>query len=191
MTEADRDDELYDLKFYVQRNIRYHMRRAAFFTRWSRFSSFVGVFFGSAAAVSMMAQVESIPPIAPALMALLVAIVSAVELVVGVSHLAWRHNDLRRRYLDIDEKIQSSPKIPIKAVHELKATIRRIEADEPPTMEALELMVRNDVITSIFDRDEVQEHYIPLDWYIRISAHWINWDVSAACPRAPEKAGCT
>lgn len=190
MSATDIEDELFDLKFYVQRNIRYHMRRGAFFTRWSRLLSFVGVFFGSAAAVTFMGELGEKYPLIPAMMALLVALASAVELVVGISQRAWLHNDLRRRFLDIDERMQVSSAVTMKLICELKAAIRRIEADEPPVMEALELMVRNDVIVSLFSYEERSEHYIPLPWYIRLTAHWVHWDVSQAEPKPTPKAQC-
>ncbi|MBZ9665771.1 hypothetical protein H3221_013520 [Pseudomonas sp. LMG 31766] len=191
MTDADlRDDEFHKLTFYVQRNIRYHMRRSAFFTRWSRVSSFVGVFFGSAAAVTFfVAMVENSEKIA-ALLAAIVALVSAIELVVGVTQRAWLHNDLRRRFLDIEEKMQANPLMPMRSINELKACIRRIEADEPPTMEALELMVRNEVIVSMYEYEDRSIYYIPLPWWVKLTAHWIHWDVSKAEPEPIQKAQC-
>lgn len=190
MSEADKEDELHRLTFYVQRNIRYHMRRAAFFTRWSRLSSFVGVFFGSAAAITFLSSVSGSHPLLPVLLAGVVALASAVELVVGVSQRAWLHNDLRRRFLDIDEKMQINPKMPMKSINELWACVRRIETDEPPTMEALELMVRNEVIISMYDYEERSKHYIPLPWWQKLTAHWVHWDVSQASPAPAQKHQC-
>lgn len=183
MSEADQEDQLHEISFYVQRNIRYHMRRAAFFTRWSRVTSFVGVFLGSAAAVTFLADLGTLPKIIPSALAAVVAILSAVELVVGVSQLAWLHTDLRRRYLDIDERLQADPQMSPEHIRELKSAIRRIEAEEPPTMAALELMARNDVICALYDQQELPKYYIPLPWWERWTANWVNWDTSLAQPK--------
>lgn len=185
MNEADRvADELHTLSFYLQRNIRYHMRRAAFFTRWSRFTSFVGVFAGSTAAAAFISKLPI--PVGVGL-AMLVAFASAIELVVGVGQSAWRHFDLRKRYLEIEEHLETrEPELA--DIREAWRAIRRIEADEPPTMSALELMVRNDVICSLYDQDERSEHFIPIPWYMTITAHWIDWDVSKREPKPKPQA---
>lgn len=185
MNEADKvADELHALNFYLQRNIRYHMRRAAFFTRWSRFTSFVGVFAGSAAAAAFISK---LPIPVGAGLAALVALAAAIELVVGVGQLAWRHFDLRKRYLEIEEHLEAE-ETGLDDIRGAWRSIRRIEADEPPTMSALELMVRNDVICSMYEQKDRGEHFIPIPWYMTLTAHWIDWDVSQREPKPRPQA---
>lgn len=181
MTDADKDaDDLFAQTFYLQRNIRYHMRRAAFFMRWSRLTSFVGVFAGSAAAAAFLAK---LPLSVSVGLAVFVAFMSAIELVVGTGQLAWRHFDLRKRYLELEERLEQLDSPGQKEIRETWTAIRRIEADEPPTMSALEMMARNEVICSLYQQEELHEHYIPVPWWQRISAHWIDWDMSQAEPK--------
>lgn len=178
MIDADKiDDDLHALTFYVQRCIRYHMRRSAFFMRWGRFTAFVGVVLGSAAAAALM---SSAPKLITASCALLVTLASAVDLVVGTSQRAWLHNDLRKRYLEIEAEIVANYEPSAQWMRELHGRIRRIEADEPPTMPALELLARDDVIRSLYPREEAIEYLCKLHWFKRFTAHWFDWDTSKA-----------
>jgi len=169
--------ELHELKFYVQRCIRYHMRRTAFFMYWSRVTSFVGVIFGSATAATLLADSPSEVTIA---CTALVTIASAIDLVVGTGQRAWLHSDLRKRYLEIEEEIEAAGMPSTEQMRAMRSRIRRIEADEPPSLPALELIARNDVIRAIYTKEEADQHVIPLPWYKRISAHWFEWDTSQA-----------
>ncbi|WP_375738048.1 hypothetical protein [Pseudomonas boanensis] len=180
MSESEQDqDELHELRFYVRRNIRYHLRRFAFFTKWSRLTAFLGVLFGSAAAATLMAKA---PAEVTAVFAVLVTIASAIDLIVGTSQRAALHNDLRRCYLEIEEELDTAGWLDAEPRRKLWAKIRRIEGDEPPALPVLELMARNDVICAMFDGDERSEHFIPIPGHMRATAHWINWDTSDLRP---------
>ena len=178
---ADADDlktELHELSFYVQRNIRYHMRRGAFFLRWGRFTAFIGIIFGSAAITSLLAGASTYVTGAAAL---LVTISSAVDLVVGTGQRAWLHNDLRKRYLDIEaEMLADDPESQALRLREYRSRIRRIEADEPPTLPALEILARNDVIRALYPKEEADQHVSQIGWFKRTTAQWFDWDTSNA-----------
>ncbi|PWU30144.1 hypothetical protein DK254_08455 [Pseudomonas sp. RW407] len=179
METAEVDRKLHELNFYIQRNVRYNLRRAAFFQRWSRFTAFVGVFLGSASAVTF---ISTLPTYVSVACGMTVAFFSALELIVGTGQRFALHCDLRKRYLELDERLQSESRPSEKVIRETWSAIRRIEADEPPHMDALELMVRNDVLSSIYDQEDLVDHYIPLPWWVRATAQWINWDTSQAAP---------
>jgi hypothetical protein len=178
MNDADASTELYNLGFYVQRNIRYHMRRGAFFLRWGRFTAFVGVIFGSAAVTSLVAGSNSY---IVGSAALIVTFSSAVDLVVGTGQRAWLHNDLRKRYLDIEaEMLAEDQQTQESKIRQYKSRIRRIEADEPPTLPALELLARDDVIRSLYPKDQADQYLSKLGWIKRTTAQWFDWDTSKA-----------
>ncbi len=178
MNDADIAEEIHELEFYVQRNVRYHMRRGAFFLRWGRFTAFVGVVFGSATVTSLIAGSSDILVGGSAL---LVTLASSVDLVVGTGQRAWLHNDLRKRYLDIEaELLASGVNTPADKIREMKSRIRRIEADEPPTLPALELLARDDVIRSMYSKEEAAKYVSKLGWFKRTTAQWFDWDTSKA-----------
>lgn len=170
--------DLHELKFYVQRNIRYHMRRSAFFLRWGRCTAFIGVLFGSAAVTSIMAKA---PTELVTISALIVTLASAIDLVVGTNQRAWLHSDLRKRYLDIEAEVLSCATLITRVqICEYQARIRRIEADEPPTLPALELLARNDVIRATYPPETAKQYLSNVPWYMRTTAHWFDWDTSGA-----------
>ena len=172
------DDEWYDLGFYVQRNIRYHIRRGAFFLRWNRFTAFMGLMFGSAAVSSMLADAD---PRITAAAAIVVTLSSAIDLVIGTGQQAWLHNDLRKRYLEIEgEMFLVSDQDKASNVRRFKALIRKIEADEPPPLPALELLARDDVIRANFPKEEADHEVCKLHWFKRLTAQWVSWDTSKA-----------
>lgn len=179
MNDADKlHTDLHELGFYAQRNVRYHMRRGAFFLRWSRFTAFVGVISGSAAVTSLIAGTG---PYVTGAAALIVTLASAVDLVVGTGQRAWLHNDLRKRYLDIEaDMLANEPNIDASGIREIRAKIRRIEADEPPTLPALEILARNDVIRAMYPKDVAEKHLSKLGWFKRTTAQWFDWDTSNA-----------
>lgn len=179
MSEADKQEtELHELGFYVQRNIRYHMRRGSFFLRWSRFTAFVGVIFGSAAVTGLVATSSTVMV---GIAALVVTLASAVDLVVGTGQRSWLHNDLRKRYLDIEaEMLAQDENSQISKLRDYKSRIRRIEADEPPTLPVLELLARNDVIRALYPKDKADLYVTHLGWLKRLTAQWYEWDTSEA-----------
>lgn len=178
MSEADIATEIHELEFYVQRNVRYHMRRGAFFLRWGRFTAFVGVVFGSAAVTSLLTGSS---PALTGSAAMLVTLASSVDLVVGTGQRAWLHNDLRKRYLDIEAELLAAGKdLAQPSLREMKSRIRRIEADEPPTLPALDLLARNDVIRALYPKEQADQYVSQLGWFKRTTAQWFDWDTSSA-----------
>ena len=175
MTDEDLANEVFRMDFYIRRNTRYHMRRAAFFAFLSRSTAFVGVVFGSAAAATLLT--ESAPWITGVL-ALFVAVFSALDLVIGTSARAWLHNDLRRRYIEIDAALTEIGSPNIGHLNALWGRIKRIEADEPPVMHALEVLAHDDAVRSVFTRDEAKEHLSTLGWFKRMTAQLWPWDTS-------------
>lgn len=178
MSDESLAEEIHKLEFYVQRNVRYHMRRGAFFLRWGRFTAFVGVIFGSATVTSLIAGTS---PFMTGGAALLVTLASSIDLVVGTGQRAWLHNDIRKRYLDIEaELLASGSEVKPETLRAMKSKIRRIEADEPPTLPALELLARDDVIRSMYPKEEAAKHVSKLGWFKRTTAQWFDWDTSSA-----------
>lgn len=174
-TSEELADELHNCKFYVQRCIRYHMHRAAFFGKLNRLTSFIGVVFGSA---TLTALIASAPSWIAAAAAVVVTLVSAFDLVVGTGSRAWLHNDLRRRYLVIESEMLK-PAIDLDRIRELQREIRMIEADEPPSLALLNEIAHNEVVRATCTKEVAKDHLSDLPWYKRATANIIDWDVGA------------
>lgn len=183
MTDSTLDDEIYDLHFYLQRSVRYHMRRASFFMKWQRITSFVGVVFGSAALAAFMDHVPNEVAIGCAMM---VTVTSALDLVVGTGQHAWLHNDLRKRFLELIGMLDSRSPSPA-LIAEIKHLVRRIEADEPPDRGVVNLMATNDVIRAKMDKDEADQHVYDISWGKRVTANLIDWGIEKYRSKAVAK----
>lgn len=54
-----------------------------------------------------------------------------------------------------------------------------IEANDPPTLPALELLARNDVMRTIYPKEQAKNFLSTVPWHMRLTAHWFEWDTSA------------
>ena len=178
--------ERWGLLHTVQISSRYHARRQAFFERWGRVTSGIGVIFASSALADLVRDGGHAVAIASAM---LVTVASTVDLVVGTSSMSVQHRDLRRRYLDLEATIRQSDNEPPKADVDTWTQERfAIEADEPPKYTALALLVENEL-----SRAEGRQGYDHLTPWERLTAHWCRWEdlppKAAARPKSkPDKA---
>jgi len=177
MKNEDLEDSVHRLDFYIRRNTRYHMRRSSFFSFLSRTTAFVGVVFGSAAAATLLTQQD---PRIVAGMALIVVLMNALNLVIGTEALIWLHNDLRRRYVEIDAELAACESPDTAFIKGLWARIKRIEADEPPVMHALELVAYDDAVRAVYSREEAKAHLSSLNAFQRMTAQIWPWDTLKA-----------
>ncbi|MGO2009262.1 hypothetical protein [Vreelandella alkaliphila] len=173
----DQDAE-YDFRFYVVRNIRYHSRRASFFGYWHRLTAFVGVVFGSSAAISFFASGS--PKIASALAAVVV-IFSAIDLVVGAASRESLHNELRRRWVALQRRFESDG-----LSHELQIEKRSIEMDEPPELPIVELQAYNDASLSILGK-EAHEHLITFKLWQKLLGQVMSLDTTKLHKEADDR----
>ena len=152
----------------VQRSIRYHARREAFFERWHRLTSGLSLLFATAAVADLLRGAGHWGAVAAALV---IAVLSAADLVVGTAQMARTHADLRRRFIDLECSIQLLP-LPDHATADGWAAERlRIERDEPPIYVALDLLCENEQATAT----SIERRY-SLTWWQRCTAHWLHWD---------------
>lgn len=155
----------------VQRSQRYHSRRNAFFDRWHKVTLLAGILGGSAA-------VASIGKDAPTWLILiggaLVATLSAIDLVVGTAEMARKHNDLRRRFCDLEQAMQRSPLGEETLLASWRAERLSIESDEPPAYVALDILVENELARSFAHLKDQPPH--ELSFIKRHTAQLIRWE---------------
>ena len=138
------EDEWHELLFGVRRSIRYHARRRMFFDRCRQFTSAIGVIFGSATFFTLLNKMD---PLYPTLSAALVTVFSTIDLVVGTAVAARRHDDLCRRFIELERQMELAERpIDVQALAKFKAQRLEIEADEPPVHRVLDLMCHNELL---------------------------------------------
>lgn len=151
----------------VQRSVRYHARRQAFFDRWHSLTAGVSVIFASAAGVDFLHAGGHREAIAAAFV---VAVLSAFDLVVGTAQMARKHDDLRRRFIALEARILANESPGDATVIEWQAERLAIESDEPPTYIALNILCENEQALAT-----ATERRYTLNLWQRFTAHWMHW----------------
>lgn len=168
--------ERWNILWATQLSARYHARRQAFFERWHRVSSGINGVLGSTAAANALGHGGIAITVTAGF---IVAAVSAIDLVVGTSSMAQKHHDLRRRFIGLEAEIQTSAEEPSeKEVNKWKRDRLKIEADEPPIFNGLNLLCENEMARShgMSKRAEMTK------WQTA-TAHWFHW--SDLAPKIP------
>ncbi|MCV4290863.1 hypothetical protein OH708_23400 [Pseudomonas capsici] len=175
MTQAD--ETRHEIEFYVQRCIKYHSYRSAFFAKLKTIMSFTTVLFGSAVAASLIAKAPAEFSIAAS--AVVVAF-SAFDLVVGTARKSWDHNELKKRFYAVEiELLTINPgEFSDQHARDFQVKLRKIEADEPYGLPFLNAVAENDVIRAIYPSEQARLYVAKLPWFKRITANFIDWDVS-------------
>lgn len=129
------EKRLSDLSFSVEKSLRYHHRRRGFFDAAHNVVMFGVLICGSAAFAGKW----------PSLAGAAAAILGALDLVFQFSHKARDHQQLYRRFAELNVDLQSIDLADVPALE--RATKRRleIEADEPPIYWALDADCDNEV----------------------------------------------
>lgn len=165
--------EHWNLLWAVQRSVRYHARRQAFFGRWRRVTTGASVVFGSAAAAALVNAGGHTLALGAAFV---VVLMSAVDMVAGTADMAIQHHDLRRRFLRLEAELETSGETATEAdIHRWTRQRLGIEADEPPIYVGLDLLCENELARAYALSNRTQ-----LTGWQRLTAHWLRWENLAA-----------
>jgi hypothetical protein len=154
----------------AQRSQRYHSRRTAFFERWNKTTAFVGIIGGSTVIASLG---QYVPGWLASLGAAAIVVMSAIDLVAGTGEMARRHNDLRRRFCELEAEIVSDLAPSEASVAKWQAKRLAIESDEPPTYVALDVQCHNELARAYGPAANMPSHRIPL--YKSVTAQIMVW----------------
>lgn len=178
MTSEEPSFDWDGLLFGVRRSVRYHSRREAFFSASHRFTSFLSVTFGSATVTALLSNLKigGLENVAVVL-ALVVTLAGAMDLVLAFSEKARIHSDLKRRFIDIEACMAATPS---SRLYE-KCWRRRlkIEADEPPKLTALDLLCHNELLDATgYTRSDSDEKalYRFVPWWQHATANLWPWN---------------
>jgi len=129
------------LLFGVRRSIRYHSDRAGWFEFWGKFATAFAIFVSAGAITALLKQCELLSIIASALIVLL----STISLVFGWSQREHLHTDLKKKFIDIEKAMVKCQNPNSDILAEMTAERLSIEADEPKTVKALNIMCHNEL----------------------------------------------
>lgn len=169
------DDAQYGLLFDVRRSIRYHDRRRAFFDQLHRITGALTILMAGSVLFDLGKPGQS----ASWLMALAVvaALLSALDMVVGYATHAALHDDLKGRFVDLERDIlKGGDTQDVWTEHRLARL--SIERDEPPIYRALDLLCHNEIVYAEgCDASDAKE----VKFWHRWTRHFFHWpDISKA-----------
>jgi hypothetical protein len=151
--------------FAVQRSIKYHTRRQGFYDSWNNVTNAASILLG-AGTVAALAHKLPLADVLSFLFPIAITIFSTLNLVWGTSRKARMHNDLHRRFVDLERKMVSRTEVDI-------------EADEPPIMFVVSVLCHNEVVRA----NGAGEYYaVPL-WQRWLGQFWAFPDARFAPPR--------
>lgn len=166
-------DELHSLRFDIQRSVRYHDRRAAYFERLQRITNLIAIFL---AGVVLMELAGAGSPWWVRTLAVAGAFLTSADLVIGFSRCADVHRDLKRRFIALEGKIEE-----IGDSEKIRRRRLSIEAEEPPIHRALDLLCHNEVCAAIgWEPKEHPEQFYRVPWYMRMTANLYRWPNAGA-----------
>lgn len=162
-------DEHYAHLFAVRRSVRYHSRRQAYYERSHHVATVVSFVGGSGAVVAALQQVD---PTVLALIAALVSAVSAIDIISRNAENAWKHADLKKRFISLESKQLKTDTTKNDSLPSLVRTRLQIESEEPPVHRALDIMCHNELLQAMGHKPDPNGK---LSFFKRFTAHWFLW----------------
>ena len=167
---------LEQLSFTVDMSGQYHDRRRAHYETWHKVVLAIAILGGSSAiagVVFLLDQFDGGKWIVVGA-GLLIAFSSALDLVVGFAPMAWRHDSLYRRYIEIEAEMAEVEMPDEKHARDWNARVLRICADEPPIFYGVYAAAWNQVIYAHERKQEglldVHKHHVK--YFLRQYRQW-------------------
>ncbi len=173
MDNAQAIEEQRNILWSIQRSQRYHARRSSFFSRWNKSTAFAGIVGGSAVFASLG---EALPSQVATVAAALVVIISGADLVIGASDMARTHNDLRRRFCELEAEIVGVESPCAADIGRWKAARISIESNEPTTHVALNILCHNELVRGRYEAERAAELMQHVGAWRRLTAHLFVWE---------------
>lgn len=143
----------------VRRSIRYHDRRQGFYQAFLNFYNFVVLVFGMATVATFGAAIgESLPAWVRLLPSMLASVAVAFSMAFRISDKAWLHQDLKRDFIKLEQRLELAPQRTPDVVSQIQADRLGIEAREPKVLRVLDTLCHNEILRSMgYDRSELVE----------------------------------
>jgi len=153
--------------YRVQLSTLYHRKRERFLAFLDRAVSAIAIVGGSAAFANLGG------PGYAKLAAAVIALTSTIGLVFGLGERARRHSELARQFLDLEAQMILAGERDFSEadVNRWDATVRAIEASEPPTLGALVVQCQNELARVREQPDKI----VVLNWRQRLLMHFVDF----------------
>ena len=174
MSEEILKDKWHALLFGVRRSVRYHVRRRQFFDRLDFTTKFLIVVTGGGTVVAV--GNDSNNHVVAMIFGGLVAMFSAIDLIIGCSKAARNHHDLSREFIELEKKLMKDEQHPTETkLAEYAGKRLEIEKEEPPKLRALDLLCADELVKAGGYPEEESHKF---KWYQRFFADCIDINAS-------------
>lgn len=163
-----RPSDFEDLMFHVRCSVKYHAERRRFYENVNNFVLFLALVLNTATIASLLdffsnAWLGFIPSIA-------VMVLIGLSLVGRVSSKANDHNDLKRRFIRLQQQMErhAASSMDDGKLASWRAERLDIEMDEPPINRVVHAKCYNEVVKSVTTLSDAQKAYVKLRWKHRL-----------------------
>lgn len=170
-----------DTEFDALRNAIYHSTRRGFFDGLSRFLSFVIVAAGATAVVGLTDDLF----VRAEYFAAVAALAGLLQLVFDFGGKARIHEFLQRRFYELAAEMAETPEATQLDVEKWAGQLRRLYAEEPPPMRALDAIAYNAALDSLGRR---QDHRLVVRWWHTLASQWWPFNHTSFDARPPSEA---
>lgn len=175
MNLHDLNDAQYGLLFDVRRSIRYHDRRRAFFERLHQITGGLTVLLAGSVLFDLARPGET--PAWLSALAVVAALLSAWDIVVGYASKAGAHRELRQRFGALEMAILSGD-LGDSTWNEHRLARLRIEQDEPPVYRVLDMLCHNELLRAEGVGDAA--HWAKVSAWQKATRHIFRWSDMAS-----------
>lgn len=162
------DKEKYKLLFGVRRSIRYHNRRVLFYDRMHKMAAAFALLSGSATVIAVLGEMGAFWTTS---FALTVVIFSAIDLIIGPDKAARMHNDLARKFFNLEKSIITEKSITEETLAYFSVERLDIEMNEPPIKRVLDLVCHNELCRAMGS----EKGSVKIKWYQRIFCQFFDF----------------
>lgn len=163
-------EDRHSLMFDVRRSVRYHNRRRSFFDRWGLITNAMTIFFGSAIILTTL-QDNGLKWLAIG-SAVLIALFSTVDMVVGTAKAGRLHSDLSRRFNELEREMTQAGDYDETSLRLFTAKRLKIEADEPPILRVLDSICHNELMRAM---GYEQSKMLKIGWFQRLLSQFFDF----------------
>ena len=148
-------DEHHKLLFGIRRSVRYHSRRQQFYEQFHQLVIFTSVLLGSATIGIFAGSLAPDWPLYIKLLpAVLVTVLSAADLVIGTIQKAWKHANLCRQFIELEQELEHID-IDDNVIAVVTKKRLSIEMTEPPILKVLDTLCHNELLRAMgYERDQ-------------------------------------
>jgi hypothetical protein len=172
VSEDDLSDPLWFQLFSIRRSQRYHERRTTFFERLHRITDLTAILLAGIV-VMELAGAES--PGYIKVFAVLGALLSATDLVVGFSRRAESHRVCRNNFIDLETAVLRGS-----VLEDVVENRLRLEKAEPSIYRALDVLCHNEMCIAM--KCEGDRKKLPL--LLQLTAHFWQWPDAGSLAKA-------